>query len=50
MPATHLYRHFGEDGVLLYVGVSLSAVQRWRSIARTRIDTALATVERTANT
>jgi predicted GIY-YIG superfamily endonuclease len=25
---THLYRHFGKDGSLLYVGVSLSAVQR----------------------
>ena len=25
---TDLYRHFGEDGTLLYVGVSLSAMQR----------------------
>jgi hypothetical protein len=25
---THLYRYFGEDGTLLYIGVSLSAVQR----------------------
>lgn len=28
MAEAHLYRHFAEDGTLLYVGVSLSAVQR----------------------
>jgi hypothetical protein len=26
--ATHLYRHFDKDGVLLYVGISLSAIKR----------------------
>ena len=28
MGETYLYRHFGEGGVLLYVGISLSAVAR----------------------
>jgi hypothetical protein len=33
MSHTHLYRHFDAEGVLLYVGISLSAVQRLASHA-----------------
>src|SRR5438067_656371 len=29
-PPTQLYRHFDADGTLLYVGISLSALQRLR--------------------
>jgi excinuclease UvrABC nuclease subunit len=28
MKPAQLYRHFGDDGTLLYVGISLSAIQR----------------------
>lgn len=47
--STHLYRHFDQDGVLLYVGISLNAIQRlsqhrdhsswFGSIARVEIKT-----------
>lgn len=39
--AVHLYRHFDKKGALLYVGVSLSAVQR---LAQLDLETAISKI------